>query len=108
MLTSTTAPTVAAANENKNVFECTIPNSEKIHPPITDPINPNTMSPMHPKPAPRDNFPASHPAINPINNQPSNPRRHSTTTTRSCHIIITASNPAISPSIQKTCHPEGA
>lgn len=63
--TSTTAPTVAAASEYKNVLSCTIPSFVKIHPPTTDPINPKRMSPMHPKPRPRASFPASHPAINP-------------------------------------------
>src|SRR5208283_2427676 len=63
--TSTTAPTVAAASESKNVFSCTIPSFVKIHPPITDPISPTKISPMHPNPRPRPNFPASHPAINP-------------------------------------------
>src|SRR5208337_2700053 len=73
MATSTTAPTVAAANESKKVFSCTIPSFVKIHPPITDPISPSRISPMHPNPRPRPNFPASHPAISPMRIHSQNP-----------------------------------
>ena len=95
--TNSTAPNVAAANENKNVSVCTIPNRVKIHPPITDPINPNTTSPIHPNPFPRAIFPASHPATNPTNIHHSNPCEHTTTKLRISYEVAPCCipNPAI-------------
>src|SRR5208282_1524084 len=112
--TSTTAPTVAAASEYKNVFACTIPSFVKIHPPITDPINPIRTSPMHPNPRPRASFPASHPATNPSNIHHKNPCGITIMLLRSQAVLACCSNAiALSPNISRppskiNCHPEPA
>src|SRR5437879_2625106 len=47
-----------------------IPSCEKIHPPSTAPTSPSRTFAMHPKPRPRETFPASQPAMRPTSSHP--------------------------------------
>src|SRR5882762_10323773 len=67
--TSTTAPRVAAARLYMNPPR-SMPSCEKIHPPSTAPTNPSKTFAMHPKPRPRETFPASQPAMRPTSSHP--------------------------------------
>src|SRR5882757_4774599 len=67
--TSTTAPRVAAARLYMNPPR-SMPSCEKIHPPSTAPTSPSKTFAMHPKPRPRETFPASQPAMRPTSSHP--------------------------------------